>query len=475
MATPPTDRDSIGYVSDVPYRWAYQRELTPLWLYLCQLSAGAVGADPLKPFTSIDLGCGYGVSITLLAAANPHGRFVGVDFLPEHISGARRLADEAGVTNVTFIEASFDALDRFDLPQFDIATLHGVWSWVPAPVRETIVRFLQAKLKSGGALYVGYNSEPGWTSIAPLRRLMNRFAATVPGTSADRLAASLAFLRGLRDAGGAYFTNNPQASQWLDELEKKDPAYLIHEYLTPNWNVFDPQLVSAEFAPAGLTLVGQATLAAQIEALAIPQAAQAAYRALRDPALRMAFGDFLVDQRFRRDLFMRNPVRPTRDTFFAAVRGLWFGLIRPRAACPLAVSKPKLEMQLDAWLYDPILDALANGVQSVAALEARLAPAGISIERLLPALILLTEVDYVLPALSPDLAAAALPGTTRFNAVAARLGRDGRPIPLASPVFGSAFQLAPPELSLAGNCLLDGAPTGMPAGLHQALRAASIL
>src|SRR5262245_65560995 len=90
--------------------------------------------------------------------------FVGVDFNPTHIVAARALAESARLSNIQFVEASFDELlePRFaDLGEFDIIALHGIYSWVAPSVRRAIVQFADAKLKTGGAQYVVSNYEPG--------------------------------------------------------------------------------------------------------------------------------------------------------------------------------------------------------------------------------------------------------------------------------------------------------------------------
>jgi len=101
--------------------------------------------------------------------------FVGVDFNPTHIAAAANLAESAQLSNMRFIESSFDELleRRYaDMEEFDVIALHGVYSWVAPSIRQAIVRFVGAKLKTGGALYVSYHAAPGWMPRAPLQRLI---------------------------------------------------------------------------------------------------------------------------------------------------------------------------------------------------------------------------------------------------------------------------------------------------------------
>ncbi|MDQ4073153.1 MAG: class I SAM-dependent methyltransferase [Thermoproteota archaeon] len=70
------------------------------------------GADVL------DVGCGRGHALNLMARAFPESRFTGYDISEEGIEAARKEADAMGLTNITFKvrdAASMDDKDRFDL------------------------------------------------------------------------------------------------------------------------------------------------------------------------------------------------------------------------------------------------------------------------------------------------------------------------------------------------------------------------
>jgi 2-polyprenyl-3-methyl-5-hydroxy-6-metoxy-1,4-benzoquinol methylase len=71
----------------------------------------------------LDVGCGRGHALVLLAKAYPRSRFLGVDFSESAIAHARAAAREAGVTNLRFAErdvtslgetAAFDLVTAFD-------------------------------------------------------------------------------------------------------------------------------------------------------------------------------------------------------------------------------------------------------------------------------------------------------------------------------------------------------------------------
>ena len=93
----------------------------------------------------------------LLAASNPAWRVTAVDFNPAHIATARDWAAEAGLTNITFIEADLttlaeDAAGR-SIPEADFVSMHGLWSWVPADGegRDRPAAARQGAARRGGA------------------------------------------------------------------------------------------------------------------------------------------------------------------------------------------------------------------------------------------------------------------------------------------------------------------------------------
>jgi tRNA G46 methylase TrmB len=129
-----------GYESDIEYTTGYYREQEPNFLALCAATHGLQTLDLEKPFTYLELGCGYGMTSLIMAANYPHAQFIAVDFNPTHIAQATSLASEAGITNVTFLEKSFAQLanDPSTLPQCDFISLHGIFTWVSDENRQHI-------------------------------------------------------------------------------------------------------------------------------------------------------------------------------------------------------------------------------------------------------------------------------------------------------------------------------------------------
>ena len=116
------------------------------------------GLEPIdleNGFTHCDLGCGRGLTSLIMAANYPQGEFYATDYSPLHIEQAKQLAEQAGLTNVHFLELSFQELvdDPSLIPPCDFMTLHGIYTWVNDENRQHVNTILKQNLKPGGFVY----------------------------------------------------------------------------------------------------------------------------------------------------------------------------------------------------------------------------------------------------------------------------------------------------------------------------------
>lgn len=439
-----------GYVTEIGYTYSFHAELQP-WPM-----ADALGARspirPGQPFDYCELGFGQGFSLALLAAANPQARFWGNDINPDHVAHARRLADGAGLTNLSVSSLGFADYAATDLPAFDIVALHGVWSWVGETQRAEIISFVDRHLKPGGLVYLGYNVLPGWAQYLPLRELMLEGARRVQGPLADRITASLGLAERLRAQEAGYFRVNPTADTRLDALLDRPVDYLAHEYFNESWHPTYFTELAASLAPAGLRLAAQARAADrwEEEGLRQPILTAGGRQAADDPAFTELLRDYLTNRPFRRDLFMRDgggegPVGPRFWAALAHPRDL------PRRAMPATRS---LEVPFDA--AHAILTALQGGPVEEGALLAPVGTLGAE------ALEVLKALDLIAPSLPVEGLEQRQQTCTRLNALllADAVSADRMPA-LASPVTGGGV-----AVDRVGKLFLAGLAQGRDPALH---------
>lgn len=362
-----------GYVSDVEYTAGFYAEQSPV---LLNFVAALNGYEPLpldRAFNYFELGFGRGVTVNLLAASNPNGKFYAADFNPAHVAGASALAGEAGLNNVTLLENSFADLagGAVELPQFDFITLHGIYTWVTDENQRHIVEFISRYLKPGGIVYISYNALPGWTVTQPLQRLLVEYGDAFPNRSDIQVANAAEFVQKLVDAQMGYFINGgPTLATRLDGLKKYNRNYLVHEYMHKHWQPMYHADVARDLGEAKLEFIGSADLSHAYPKLYLNDEKMALISTFPDPAMQETLKDYCLNTSFRKDVFVRGArkLSPLRRLELLGQYGL--ALIIPRDAVQLGMKFVFGEVNARAEIALPICDALARGPQTLAQLAA---------------------------------------------------------------------------------------------------------
>jgi SAM-dependent methyltransferase len=365
-----------GYVTDIAYLPGYYRHQSPLHLNLSCLLGGVacIEAGPATPLTYIELGCGQGFGLVVLAACNPGWQLVGIDFNPAHIAAARALCAEAGIANARFIEADLavlaDSAAGRTLPEADFVTLHGLWSWVGDAVRDGILRLLADKLKPGGIAYVSYNALPAWQGALGMQRLLREAAIRSPGRSDRQVDAGWELVRDLVATAAPHLHDVPLV-QSLAEASRLSPvAYLAHEYLNETWRpCFHADVVRA-LSGAKLDWVASAQLLENFTPLMLGEEARAVAARFDEPLMRELVKDMFLTRCLRQDVFVRGARRlanAERDAALAATM-LALHCEEPQFAWEFEV--PAGEARFERGFFGPIVAALAAAPQRVDALLA---------------------------------------------------------------------------------------------------------
>ncbi len=297
-----------GYVVDLIYTPNWKSELSPASLSLMLMMSGMQPLGANRP-VCLELGFGRGLSLNVIAAAN-QGEFHGVDFIEEHVDEACARAAASGAP-LSVSAASFtEFAEAPGGEDFDVITLHGVWSWVDDASRAAIVRILSRRLKPGGAALISYNTPAGWAPLDPLRELFLLNSAASGADPAKAMTSGIALADRLAAAGGKYFEDAPSATRQLDKVRGRDPHYLVHEYLNEGHRTFSFAATQKLLAGADLTYVGPARFAEYIDRRRLSGDAAKIVSELTDQPLAEMARDLLQAQRFRSDLYVKGTPRP---------------------------------------------------------------------------------------------------------------------------------------------------------------------
>jgi len=354
---------SSGYNTDLGYTFGFYREISPEWLDFVAVSKSVT--PPSGAWRYLELGCGQGYGLTLLAALNPDHDFWGIDFNPVHINHARNLAHAAGLTNVRFEEADFVALSTdwpVDWGQFDYITAHGIYSWLQRNVCEAIVQSINHASKPGALVYLSYNSLPSWFSSHPIQHLMRLWQTSESLPSVQAIDTGIQRLQTLTEAQAGMTKMLPGMKAMLEKVAKHDRAYLVQEYLHDNWYPRWFDQVIEELKPAKLTFVGTATLGDLFLRSFMPQKFKDILKDYADPIVQEVMIDTLTNQSFRRDVFSRGAAPLWTIQRQEALLQLPFALVnRPPAEEEIKFKTSLGELKGKSEIYNLFYDQLATG------------------------------------------------------------------------------------------------------------------
>jgi trans-aconitate methyltransferase len=177
----------------------------------------------------LELGCAGGGNIIPLAARFPDARFAGVDLCPQHVEDGRRRIAALGLRNIEIRQGDL-AQYRPAAGAYDYVVCHGVFSWVPKPVQDSILAICADALAPGGMAAVSYNVLPGWHLRRTVRDICLRYGGR-EGPPHERVARARTALRRIADASSAADAYGSLLRTEAARLERMPAAYILGEFL----------------------------------------------------------------------------------------------------------------------------------------------------------------------------------------------------------------------------------------------------
>ncbi len=294
--TPGSSYDEVPYVDTCHAATHPDRLATLAAVY-------GLPAPSLERCRVLELGCARGGNLLPMAMELPEASFVGVDLSARQVAEARERAEALGLRNVAFHAMGLEKIDA-GFGTFDFVVCHGVYSWVPEPVRERILEICAANLSAEGLAYVSYNTYPGWSSRGMVRDLV-RFHARSEETPEGRVERARGFLEELaghvvRQEGAYASVLKVEASRFREA----DDTYLLHEFFEDdNAPCFVHEFLRRAEA-AGLEFVAEAQAPGLFDGL--PESArELVSRWAGGVAAREQYLDLMVNRTFRRTVLRR--------------------------------------------------------------------------------------------------------------------------------------------------------------------------
>jgi SAM-dependent methyltransferase len=315
--------DEVRY-SNYPYAQTHPDRLAAI--------AGLHGLSAPDPRTArvLELGCGAGGNLLAMAVATPGLSALGVDLAASVIEEARSAVAEIGIGNLELRQGDIAQLTEGQLGEFDYVIAHGVYAWIPEPLRDRLLAAVESHLAADGLAYVSYNANPGGFIRRALREAGQWFARDEsdpdPRAMVERARVLYRFLMenraGTKDWWGGLLENQ------LPPLATGPVYRLVHDDLGEHWQPVWFADFAEHAAAHRLAYVGDADLGNLLPGR-VPQAVDADLREVAggDRIRYEQLCDLLRCIFFRQSILCRDSRTPAPEPSPESLRGLHFAAL----------------------------------------------------------------------------------------------------------------------------------------------------
>ena len=348
-----------GYVTDLLYTYGYYTELNPLTARLLLLINGIACKSEFD--TACELGFGQGMSVNIHAASSSTSWY-GTDFNPAQVDFAKSLAKKSEL-KVNLYDDSFEQfVNNPDIPNFDFIGLHGIWSWISDESREAILKIIEKKLNVGGVVYCSYNVDPGFTVISPIQHLMKHYNDLNHHGSSDPrcISDSVNFIEDLFNLNAKYALANPTLKERLKRISSQDRHYLAHEFFNSHWDLLPFDEIAKQFEDVKLNFAVSADFKDSVPNVNLTFEQQAKLNQIDDRVFRETVRDFMLNQQFRRDYFVKGLRFLTPLEQREQLLKLKFMLKQSTKNFEYKLQAPIGEFTLKQEMYEPLLKLFAD-------------------------------------------------------------------------------------------------------------------
>ena len=245
---------------------------------------------PVTACRVLEIGCGNGANLIPMAYHLPESRFTGIDLAEAPVAAACAMAEELQLHNIELRVADLRELGPSD-GEFDYIFAHGLYSWIPAEVRDRLLAVCGERLAPQGVAFVSYNVYPGRYPRQMIREMLLYHTRAVEDP-VERIAEARRLLEHL---------DHPEAKSLMEQGDDS----LFHDDMAP---INDPvwfRDFAAHALRHGLQYLGEADSHKTFDPAMIEVAAA-------DVIEREQYLDFFKLRRFRQTLLCRREVALSR-------------------------------------------------------------------------------------------------------------------------------------------------------------------
>jgi SAM-dependent methyltransferase/methyltransferase-like protein len=189
---------------------------------------------PVATCRVLEVACNEGGNLIPMAYAIPGARFVGFDIAPECIARGQERVRALGLKNIQLFAGDLLQVGP-ELGEFDYIIAHGLYAWVPEPVRDRLLALCEELLAPNGVAFISYNALPG-SHIRKMIREVMLFATKGIEDPDEKLQAGATFIAALaatRKEGDVY---KALFEEHLKRLAVKSSHTVYHDDFSPAYN-----------------------------------------------------------------------------------------------------------------------------------------------------------------------------------------------------------------------------------------------
>ena len=251
----------------------------------------------------LEIACGDGANLIPIAYSLPQAQCVGFDLAATAVAQAQERIERLGLNNCRITVADLASVGK-SFGEFDYVIAHGLYSWIPARLRDALMKLIADVLSPPGVAFVSYNIYPGWHVGRMVRDMMRFHTREIAGAD-EKIEQARALLRFLAAAQDNTDDVRRVLAAECERMAKHTPGHMFHDDLA---EVNDPVYLHEFVAHArrfGLDFVAEADFATMSGA-ELPEATREKLEELRgDPVQHGQYFDFVTCRRFRQTLLCR--------------------------------------------------------------------------------------------------------------------------------------------------------------------------
>jgi hypothetical protein len=260
----------------------------------------------------------------------------------------------------------------------------------------------------------------------------------------SRVDGAMDFAEKLLATNPAFGRGNSVVSERLKQIKGQSREYLAHEYFNRDWHPMYFSTMADWLEPAKVQFACSAHLIDHMEPANLTLDQRNLLKGIPDEMFRQSVRDFLVNQQFRRDLWIRGSRRLSAIERQESLNACRVVLGAPRAQVPGKFSTSMGEVTLNAGVADAILDLLSDhNPREIGEIALQLKAAGISNDSVQEVVSILVGLNRVHPAQDAQTSSACRSAAHQLNRTLLHRARAAAETAyLVSPVTGGGHDVS---------------------------------